>query len=227
MKTLLSLTLLLLLAGCVSPPPKPNDPAYAPVWPKPTPQAQPAAASGSIYSDHYAVSLYTDRKAFRIGDLITVELDERTQASKKAETDLSKSNSSSISDPTILGKTVKGLFGWEEGLGTSLSTNHDFEGNSESKQSNSLSGNISVTVVDVIPNGTLHVRGEKWLTLNQGEEFIRVSGLVRPDDVDTNNVVSSQRLADARITYSGTGALADSNAIGWLSRVFLSPLFLF
>jgi flagellar L-ring protein precursor FlgH len=92
---------------------------------------------------------------------------------------------------------------------------------------NSLSGNITVTIHQVMPNGTMLVRGEKWLTLNQGDEYIRVSGLVRPQDIGPDNSIESTRLADARITYSGTGATHDANVMGWLARFFISPLWPF
>ena len=90
--------------------------------------------------------------------------------------------------------------------------------------SNSLNGNITVTVHQVLPNGVLIVRGEKWLTLNQGDEYIQVSGMVRPQDIGPDNTVESTKLADARISYSGTGAVHDTNVMGWLSRFFVSAL---
>jgi flagellar L-ring protein precursor FlgH len=108
-----------------------------------------------------------------------------------------------------------------------LSGSRSFEGEADASQSNSLSGAITVTIADVLPNGNLVVRGEKWLTLNQGEEFIQVSGIVRPQDVTTANTVLSTQIADARITYSGKGTLADSNRMGWLARFFNSPVWPF
>ncbi|MDP3368030.1 MAG: flagellar basal body L-ring protein FlgH, partial [Pseudomonas sp.] len=94
-------------------------------------------------------------------------------------------------------------------------------------QSNSLSGSVTVTVAEVLPNGVLVVRGEKWLTLNTGDEMVRISGLVRADDISSSNTVSSTRIADARLTYSGTGSFADASQPGWLSRFFLSPMWPF
>jgi flagellar L-ring protein FlgH len=84
-----------------------------------------------------------------------------------------------------------------------------------------------VTVADVLPNGNLVVRGEKWLTLNQGDEYIQISGIVRPIDIRTDNTVLSGLVADARITYSGKGMVADSNKMGWLSRFFASAIWPF
>ena len=94
----------------------------------------------------------------------------------------------------------------------------EFESEAESLQSNSLSGNITVTVTEVLPNGLLVLRGEKWLRLNQGDEYIRLTGLAREEDVSSDNSIVSTKLADARISYSGTGALASSNRQGWASR---------
>ncbi|MGF1732436.1 flagellar basal body L-ring protein FlgH [Photobacterium kasasachensis] len=173
---------------------------------------------GSLFSANYGLALFQDRRAFRIGDILTVELDEQTRSSKKAGTSFGKDSNVGIGVPLIAGKAQpKGQF--------TLEGERDFKGSSSSSQQNSLSGSITVMVADVLPNGVLRIRGEKWLKLNQGDEYIRLSGLVRVDDIDGSNRVSSQRLGDARITYSGRGALADANEAGWLSRFFNSSWF--
>jgi len=138
--------------------------------------------------------------------------------------EIDKDSSTTIANPTILGNAVgfKGL-----DLGVSMSGQRAFEGSSDANQSNSLSGSITVTVAEVLPNGILAIRGEKWITLNQGDELIRISGLVRTDDIGPDNTVLSTRVADARITYSGKGAFADANQPGWLSQFFLSPMWPF
>ena len=108
--------------------------------------------------------------------------------------------------------------------GLSLENNiaHDrsFDGSADADQSNSLEGNITVTVSEILPNGNLVVRGEKWITLNRGDEFIRISGIIRPEDIAPDNTIISTRLANAKISYSGKGELADSQQMGWLSRFF-------
>src|SRR5690606_4314762 len=104
---------------------------------------------------------------------------------------------------------------------------HGFNGEADANQSNSLTGPITVTVADVLPNGLLAVRGEKWITLNNGDELIRLSGLIRPEAVGPDNSVLSTRIADARITYSGTGAFANASKPGWLSQFFMSPVWPF
>jgi flagellar L-ring protein precursor FlgH len=105
---------------------------------------------------------------------------------------------------------------------TSVTQDRELKGEAGSDQSNSLSGSIAVTIAEILPNGLMMVRGEKWMTLNRGEEFIRIQGLIRPEDVQPDNTILSTRLADARITYSGTGDLANANKQGWGARFFNS-----
>ncbi|MDH5183551.1 MAG: flagellar basal body L-ring protein FlgH, partial [Gammaproteobacteria bacterium] len=99
-------------------------------------------------------------------------------------------------------------------------TDQAFDGSGSSAQSNSLQGTISVSVMEVLANGYLVVRGEKILSLNQGDEFIRVSGIIRPEDVSPDNTVQSTKVANVQIIYGGTGALADANRDGWMSKFF-------
>jgi len=180
--------------------------------------------NGAIYQPGFGMSLYDDRKAHRVGDIITITLTERTAARKSAESEMSKNSSVELANPTLLGNVVgaKGL-----DLGVSMSGSRSANGEAEANQSNSLTGSITVTVAEVLPNGILAVRGEKWITLNTGDELVRISGLVRSDDIGQDNTVLSTRVADARITYSGTGAFANSSQPGWLSQFFLSPLWPF
>ncbi|MDX5373859.1 MAG: flagellar basal body L-ring protein FlgH [Pseudomonadaceae bacterium] len=222
------------LGGCVAPAPKPDDPYYAPVLPRtPLPAAQ---NNGAIYQPGFETNLYDDRKAYRVGDIITITLSERTQASKSAGSDMSKDSSANLGLTSLFGATLgvnnpssglNPLNGDELNLDVGYSGTRSTEGESAANQSNSLSGSITVTVAEVLPNGILAVRGEKWMTLNTGDELVRIAGLVRADDIATDNTVSSTRIANARITYSGTGAFADASQPGWLDRFFLSPLFPF
>ncbi|VXC27636.1 flagellar basal body L-ring protein FlgH [Pseudomonas sp. 8O] len=227
---------LLLASGCVAPTAKPDDPYYAPVLPRtPLPAAQ---NNGSIYQAGFENGLYDDRKAFRIGDIITITLNERTQASKNANSNLQKDSSGTLGVPNLFGMTVApdnplrslsalGMTNNNLSLDSSWNSQRDATGSGQAGQSNSLSGSVTVTVAEVLPNGILAVRGEKWMTLNTGDELMRISGLVRADDISTDNTVSSTRVADARITYSGTGAFADASQPGWMSRFFMSPLWPF
>ena len=226
----------LLSSGCVAPTAKPDDPYYAPVLPRtPLPAAQ---NNGSIYQACFENGLYDDRKAFRVGDIITITLNERTQASKNANSNLQKDSSGTLGVPNLFGMAVApdnplrslsalGMTNNNLSLDSSWNSQRDATGSGQAGQSNSLSGSVTVTVAEVLPNGILAVRGEKWMTLNTGDELMRISGLVRADDISTDNTVSSTRVADARITYSGTGAFADASQPGWMSRFFMSPLWPF
>lgn len=225
MKSLrLALVMFLLgtLAACMQLPPAPNDPSYAPIMPRTPVPAD--LNNGAIYQAGFETNLYDDRKANRVGDIITITLQERTAARKSADNEISKNSSTQIANPTILGNVVgaKGL-----DLGIDISGNRTFAGDSEANQTNSLNGSITATIFEVLPNGVMRVRGEKWITLNNGDELIRVSGLVRPEDIGPDNTVPSTRIADARIAYSGTGAFANASQPGWLSQFFLSPMWPF
>lgn len=211
------------LSGCViQQPVQPNDPYYAPVL-KTIPESQ-QPLNGSLYSPNSSIALFDDGKASRIGDIITVVLSESTSSSKSSNVEITKESETDVVPTSILGTTPSlGEFA----LDSSLTADRDFKGEAEADQSNQLRGSISVTVVDIFPNGTLVVRGEKWITLNRGNEFIRISGLIRPSDVSPNNTVMSTKIANARITYSGTGELADSQQMGWLGRFFNSAIWPF
>jgi len=216
MKTQLGAMAVLLLAGCASLKPEPVRPGPIDEPPAVARSATPRPAGGGVFREG-GLQLTSDSRAFRVGDAVTVILQETTQASKSAGTTISKDNSIGIAPPGLLGKTYNKA-------GVDLSTSHSFEGDSSSTQQNALSGAITVLVQEVLPNGMLRVAGEKALTLNQGEEFVRLRGYLRPADIDSSNQVSSLRIANARIAYSGKGTLADANQPGWLTRFFLGPL---
>ncbi len=232
-KVLLSLCVFLTACSQHFRTPQPDDPQYAPV--PPARIQPPPNYSGSIYQAGFEKRLFEDRRAFRVGDMLTVQLIENTSASKSAETKVSKDTSATLNNPTLLGSTPQfntpKLLPLASNLNNNLSIGIDnsssFNGKGEADQSNNLSGTITVTVADVLPNGYLLIRGEKWLTLNRGDEFIRFSGTVNPDDITSNNTVNSTRIANARITYSGRGAVAHSNAMGFLSKFFNGPLWPF
>jgi len=212
-RTLLALVALASLVGCGSMPlpPQPTPDEPPPVSSAPARRGQ----SGGVFVPDAGWSLTSDNRAFRAGDVLTIVLQETTQASKRAGTSFGKSSSAGISPLALGGKVFDTTVG--------MDATRDFSGNSTSTQQNALQGAITVVVQEVLPNGLLQVKGEKSLTLNQGEEFIRLSGYVRPADVDSDNRLSSLRVANARITYSGKGALADANTPGWLTRFFTSP----
>ena len=190
-------------------------------WAATAPTAQPAPppADGSIYHDAQNLELFNDPRAHRVGDILTVMLVESTQASKKASTSTDKADKTAIDAPTILGQTLS-IGGKPATTGTNAT--RTFAGDGSSSQSNQLTGQVTVTVAQRLSNGNLEIRGEKWLTINQGQELVRISGIVRPEDIGPDNTVDSTRVANARIVYTGRGSLADANTQGWLSRFFNS-----
>ncbi len=196
----------------------PDDAQWAPTLP-PAQEVAAAPSDGSIYHDAQGMELFADPRAHRAGDILTVVLVESTQATKKASTSTSKTDKAKIGAPTLLGKTLS-LGGKVADIG--LDGERTFDGAGSSSQSNQLTGQITVTVAQRMSNGNLLVRGEKWLTINQGQELVRISGIVRPQDIGQDNTVPSTRVADARISYTGRGTLADANTRGWLSRFFNS-----
>jgi flagellar L-ring protein precursor FlgH len=222
-RLLLLAAAVILITGCGATQPV-RDKGYAPVEPVVVPPP-PQANNGAIYQAGFGMSLFEDTKARRVGDILTINLVEKTTAAKSASTATTKDQDIGISPPTVFGRPV--LSGGVEVLNTQVGASRDFAGEGESSQSNQLSGSVTVTVAQVLPNGNLVVRGEKVVTLNQGDEFIRFSGIVRPIDVSSANTVDSTRVADAQITYGGSGVVADANSQGWLARFFQSALFPF
>lgn len=211
-------TLLTLLQACagvhLEQPPGAAPIAIPPVYSAPT--------SGAIYASGSDIRLFEDRKAARVGDILTVRLIEATSASKSSQTTTGKSTAAALSNATVFGTvlTNNGIPLFEGSLGGEQS----FDGKGSSSQSNSLAGDITVTVVERLPNGNLRISGDKWVTLNQGQEFIRLSGIIRPDDIEPDNSLFSNRIADAQITYSSKGVLAAANRMGLISRFFHSIL---
>jgi flagellar L-ring protein FlgH len=200
---------MIFLTACMgSAKPQANDPYYAPT--ASVAQTMPQRTDGSLYQEAYGLSLFDDRKAHFVGDIITIKLSENTVSKKSSTVNVKKDNAANFNsgDGTLLGTnpTLKGL-----SLATNLAQKRQFNGDAGADQSNSLQGNITVTVAEI----------------NRGDEYIRISGIVRPDDVAPDNTVLSTRLANAKISYSGTGTLADSQSMGWLSKFFNSSLWPF
>ena len=215
----LLLAVLIGLSGCTlmrSPSEKPFDPV---VRRTPPPEAR---TDGAIYQAGQGIELFADLKARHVGDLLTIKLTESTNATKNAVTKTAKTTSLANTGPTVFGRTP--TVGGVPILNAALDGKSSFDGEGSSTQSNSLAGSLTVTVVDVQPNGNLVVQGEKSLKLNQGDEYVRIAGVVRPADIATDNTVTSDKIADARISYSGRGAVNASNSMGWLARFFNSAI---
>lgn len=207
-----------LLGGCAVAGDVRPYPAMAPVVPVAAPMAQPSA--GAIYAAGPGLNLYGDRRARDVGDLLTINLVENTTARTTASTAISKESNIGIGSPTLFGAPV--TLGGKDILSASANGTRDFSGSGNTAQSNRLVGNLTVQVVQRLPNGNLVVSGQKNLRLNQGDELVQVQGIVRPADIGADNTIASSKVADARIAYGGRGAVAQSNAMSWLGRFFNS-----
>jgi len=179
---------------------------------------------GAIYTGKSNGLFATERKASKVGDIVTVALNESFNASKSQSAATGKTDSYGVTLPTglindLLGKSVKAA---DYGFGSTQA----FNGTGTASQSNAITGLVSASVVRVFDNGNLEVLGQKKLTLNNGDEYVRVRGMVRPQDIGAGNIVNSNRLANAEITYIGAGEVADTAKRGWLSRLVtvVSPL---
>jgi len=211
----------LLLMGCDTLPKR--DPDFAPVLPSAL--QPPVQNNGAIFQSGYDIPLFEDIKTRRVGDIVTVRLVEKTNAKKNADLGTQKDTSISVNAPYLMGMSPATVLGQD--VKTEIATAQSFDGKGDALQSNQLTGDISVSVVEVLPNKNLRVRGEKRVTLNDGSEYIRLSGIIRPIDIDVANVILSSKVADATIMYTGDGTIADSNKMGWIARFFNSPFFPF
>ena len=221
MKPGLVAMVLMVLGGCETMPK--SDPAFAPT--RPVEVQQPDYYSGSIYQANNDMRLFEDQIARGVGDLLTIRFDEKTQAKKDADIGVKKDTDITVEAPTLWGVPSATILG--KSMETRVRANRKADGEGKANQSNSLTGDISVTVYDVLPNGNLLVRGEKRVTLNQGSEYIRLSGIVRPIDITALNIVLSSKVANATIMYTGDGAVADASKLGWFNRILNHWLFPF
>ena len=209
---LLALTALALSACSVLPrEPLAHSEGFRPVYP--VVQAQPQMATGAIYNGAQSEAFFGRGRAFQVGDVITVILDESTQAGR-TQSGVVKRTSSNDVVPAAMGG---GLLPAANLLGGTIKN----EGSGTADQTATLKGSVAVSVIDVMSNGNLVLRGEKQLALTEGAEIIQVAGVVRPDDIAPNNTVASRRLANAQITYRGTGDMAAASRAGWATSGLL------
>lgn len=177
-----------------------------------------APANGSIFQGGYT-PLTSGGRAGQVGDVLTIQLVERTMASKSNSAATQRGGSIGLTPP------VTGPLSLFKPSDVAMGGDQTFQGKGSAAQSNQLNGELSVTVAAVYPNGTLLVRGEKLLTLNRGDERVQFSGIVRPMDISPDNRILSTRVADANIRYIGKGEIARASQQGWLGRFFsrISP----
>ncbi|WP_115717925.1 flagellar basal body L-ring protein FlgH [Gallaecimonas mangrovi] len=198
--------------------PDPNDPYYEALQPGPTPmQVQP---TGSLFNANDAHDLYVEQSNYKVGDIISVQLAESTKASKKGSTELKKSSDFTLDPIGVPGGNLK-IAGKEVNL--DMNQEQNFKGDGNSSQSNDFEGELTVTVMKVLRNNNLLIRGDKWILINNGKEYIRLTGIIRAKDISPDNTIKSTKIANARIEYSGTGDLANSQRLGWLTEKLNNP----
>ena len=207
------------LSACSVLPPQAltHSPKFEPVYPVVSEQAK--VATGAIYVGRQSDSWFGKSRSFQVGDVITVLLNESSQATRTQNGTITRDSSNNMI-PSGLSSWGAGVGGLMKGIkmdGGSVSN----KGTGAADQQASLTGSVAVAVVEVMPNGNLVLRGEKQLALTEGSEIIQVAGIIRPDDVSPSNTVQSKRLANAQIAYRGTGDLANATRAGWGTSALL------
>ena len=207
------------LAGCNVMPPQAmtHSPQFEPVYP--LKQVQAATATGAIYVGRQSDSWFGKGRNYQVGDVITVLLNESTQAARSQVGTITRNSTNDMLSPglAVLGNRLGGVMKGVDFSKTDISN----KGTGSADQTASLTGSVAVSVVEVMPNGNLVLRGEKQLALTEGSEVIQVAGIIRPDDVAPNNTVQSRRLANAQIAYRGSGDLANATRAGWGTSTLL------
>lgn len=202
-----------MLSGCTLLPPAPlaHSPEFAPVYPVAV--EQPRMATGAIYNGRQSDQFFGRGRDYRVGDVVTVILNEATQGQRSQSANVSRTTSNDVVTPGLTQK-IAGLSSIFGGINLNESEITS-SGSGDIGQGATLKGEISVTVVEVLANGNLVLRGEKQMALSEGTEIIQVSGIIRPVDVSPNNTVQSRRLTNAQFVYRGTGDVANAARPGW------------
>jgi flagellar L-ring protein precursor FlgH len=204
-----------LLSGCAG---APSSIVQGPLTARQRPAIAPLPANGSIYQAAAYRPLFEDRKARMVGDILTISIAEKTSANKAGANSASKAGSASVAAPQILGMPT--MTSAKLGLNVTTATKSD-EKAAESA-SNSFTGVIGVTVIDVLPNGYLVVSGEKQIAFDKSGEYVRFSGTINPDMIQTGNSIASTQVADARVEYRTNSRLDATEINSMLARFFLS-----
>lgn len=215
---IVSLCGLLVLGGCAA---TPTSVVKEPLSARPQAAAPARPANGTIFQAAQYRPLFEDRRARMVGDILTIAINEKTNAGKDSASKASKTGSASASVPSI----AKLLFLKPlQGTSVSADSSNKYEDKASVSSGNNFTGSITVTVVEVLPNGNLVVGGEKQVALDKDTEYVRFSGVVSPDTITTGNVVSSTQVADARIEYRTSSKIDSAEVANWLARFFLSVI---
>ena len=212
---------ILLLSGCAQLPREPL--VQLPMTARADSVVRPAApVNGAIYRTGFgAQALFEDRRPRYVGDILTILVSENVNASKSSAVNASRNGSASTA-LSVIPKLLRGLLSADQDA--KASGKNDLVAKGGANATNTFNSTITVTVVEVLPNGNLLVSGEKQMLINQGTEYIRFSGVVNPRTVSASNSVPSTQVADARIEYSSRGYIDEAQTMGWLQRIFLNVL---
>jgi len=180
--------------------------------------AHAAVPTGGIYQSAACRPLFEDRKPRMVGDLLTITLNERLNASQKANSSAERNSDMGLEVSGVYGSSGRKIGPVDVKAGAS----NNFNGKGGTESSNQFTGTITVTVIEVLANGNLRVAGEKQIGLRQNSEVLRLSGVVDPTQIQAGNVVSSTQVADARLDYRGGGYIEEAQIQGWFARFFNS-----
>ena len=229
----LIITFLILFSGCSTYIENKKAEDFIPIHQEISFTEEDNTIDGSIYNEKSSGFFASDRRAKNVGDILTVTLNESLSASKSTTNTTSKADTFGVTLPPLFSngaatRSAANQLDNKLGIGNggvdstdfAAGANQSFSGAGTAAQSNTLSGSMTVTVVRVYPNGYLEIKGQKKLILNDGSEYLRLSGIVRPEDISASNTISSSNVADAEITYTNAGVYATSTKPGWLSKIF-------
>jgi flagellar L-ring protein FlgH len=178
--------------------------------------------SGSLWPEN-GRGLFADFRAYRVGDLVTIRIDESSEAAGDANTSMNRESNSEVGLPNFFGLTQaleKAYPMMDTSKLIEFMAKSNFKGQGETSRDTRVAGSIAVRVKKVLPNGDLFVEGTKVILINDEEVHIYVSGAIRAEDIDSSNAVASSAIADAQIEFSGRGVLADNQQQGWFARLF-------
>jgi flagellar L-ring protein precursor FlgH len=180
--------------------------------------AEPSYQPGSLWATDRAGSLFEDTRARRVGDLVMVRVEENASGTKEADTSTERSSSLSTAIDTFFTAPVAGR-------NIDVGLDSKFDGTGSTSRSGQLSALVAAVVTEVLPNGNLVIEGNREIQVNDEMQIIRLSGVVRPVDISTSNIVLSSRIADAQITYTGVGTVDEKQRPGWFTRLvdYLTP----
>lgn len=185
---------------------------------------QPAAVcmpeEGSLWTEGSSRGLFGDTRARQVGDLVTVRISEKPTGKLSAKTQTSRDSSISAGIPNLLGvmETYGNNHGPDQDSLFKANFKPSFKGEGSNSRDGELDAYITARVIQVLSNGNLRILGRQEIQVNSETQYITVSGIIRPEDINTDNEVQSTYIADARIEYSGRGAIADKQRPGWLMR---------